>query len=75
MANQHNTGSIPESLSNFDSLPDAANVRVKVVASIVGCSTATVWRMAKRGTLPAPRRLSDRITVWNCGELRQALAA
>lgn len=75
MAQRTNQSALPDALANFDSLPDAANVRVKVVASIVGCSNATIWRMAKRGILPAPRRLSDRVTVWNVGELRQALAA
>jgi predicted DNA-binding transcriptional regulator AlpA len=73
---QKTTGSaFPDALTKFDSLPDAANVRARVVAGVMGCSQATVWRMAKRGTLPAPRRVSDRVTVWNVGELRQSLAS
>lgn len=66
---------IPEALKNFDSLPDSANVRLPVVAALVGCSTATVWRMVKRGALPAARKVSERVTAWNVGELRKALAA
>jgi len=66
---------IPESLKNFDSLPDSANVRLPVVSALKACSAATVWRMVKRGDLPAPRKLSQRITAWNVGELRKALAA
>ena len=49
--------------------------RAPIVAALVGCSLATVWRMARRGTLPAPRKISDRVTVFNVGELRQALSA
>ncbi|MEO7344941.1 MAG: hypothetical protein ABIU85_08920 [Methylotenera sp.] len=30
--------------------------------------------MVKRGTLPKPRKLSERLTTWNVGELRKALS-
>lgn len=73
MAQQTSQSAIPDSLKNFDSLPDSANVRQPVVQGLVGCSAATVWRMVKRGTLPAPRKLSDRVTAWNVGELRKAV--
>lgn len=66
---------IPNSLKNFNELPDAAHVRQPTVQALVGCSSATVWRMVKRGTLPAPRKLSPRVTAWNVGDLRKALAA
>lgn len=75
MAQRVNQGAIPDALKNFDTLPDAANVRDKVVAGLFGCSVPTVWRMAKDGRLPAPRKLSLRVTAWNCGELRAALSA
>lgn len=65
---------IPAALKNFDDLPDSANVRLPVVAGLAGCSPATVWRMVQRGALPAPRKISERVTAWNVGELRQALA-
>ena len=64
---------VPDALRNFDSLPESANVRQPVVQALVGCSAATVWRMVKRGTLPKPRKLSERLTAWNVGELRKAL--
>ena len=63
------------SLQHFDSLPDSANVRQPVVEALYGVSPATVWRMVKRGTLPAPRKLSERVTAWNVGDLRRALTA
>ena len=75
MTQPPNKSTISDALKNFDSLPDSANVRQPVVQALYGCSAATVWRMVKRGTLPAPRKLSERVTTWNVGELRKALAA
>lgn len=74
-ANTTDTSAIPDALKNFDSLPDSANVRQPVVQGLFGCSAATVWRMVKRGSLPTPRKLSERVTAWNVGDLRKALAA
>jgi predicted DNA-binding transcriptional regulator AlpA len=74
MAQHTDTSTIPAALKNFDLLPDSANVRQPVVQALYGCSAATVWRMVKRGALPAPRKLSQRVTAWNVGALRQALA-
>lgn len=65
---------IPDALRNFDHLPDSANVRQPVVQGLFGCSHATVWRMVKKGLIPAPKKLSERVTAWNVGQLRQALA-
>lgn len=75
MAHHFNPSSIPDALKNFDLLPDSANVRQPVVQALYCCSAATIWRMVKRGTLPAPRKLSERVTAWNVGALRKALAA
>jgi predicted DNA-binding transcriptional regulator AlpA len=68
------TSAIPDALKNFDSLPDSANVRQPVVEGLFSCSAATVWRMVKRGSLPTPRKLSERVTAWNVGDLRKTLA-
>lgn len=65
---------IPDALLNFDSLPDSANVRQPVVKALFACSASTIWRRVKAGTLPAPRKLSERVTAWNVGEIRQALS-
>lgn len=67
-------GQLPEALKNFDSLPDSAQVRQPVVEGLFACSGATVWRRVKQGRLPAPVRLSDRITVWKVADLRRVLA-
>ncbi|MBS0308491.1 MAG: AlpA family phage regulatory protein [Proteobacteria bacterium] len=69
------TGTVPDALKNFDSLPNSANVRAPVVMALYGISAATLWRKSKDGKLPAPRRISDRVTVWNVGELRASLNA
>lgn len=63
------------SLRNFDALPDTANVRQPVVEALFACSSATVWRWVKSGIIPAPRKLSARVTAWNVGQLRAALNA
>ncbi len=75
MAQRTNQSAIPDALKNFDSLPDSANVRQPVVQGLFGCSSATVWRNVKKGIIPAPRKLSERVTAWNVGDLRKALAA
>lgn len=69
----HPAAPIPAALRNFDALPDSANVRLPVVAALFACSTVTVWRRVKKGTLPTPRKLSEGVTAWNVGELRKAL--
>jgi predicted DNA-binding transcriptional regulator AlpA len=70
----HIQSAIPSALENFDSLPDSAHVRQPVVQALLGCSGATVWRMSSRGDLPKPKKLSERVTAWNVGELRAVLA-
>jgi predicted DNA-binding transcriptional regulator AlpA len=61
-------------LKHFDELPDAAHVRLPVVAALLGVSTASVWRRSKDLSIPAPRKLGPRTSAWNVGELRAALA-
>lgn len=75
MAHRTNLSALPDALKNFESLPDSANVRLPVVAALYGCSPATIFRRVKSGHIPAPRKLSERVTAWNVGQLRQALAA
>lgn len=65
---------IPEALKNFDQLPDSAHVRLPTTCAIYACSPASVWRGVKAGRIPKPRKLSPRVTCWNVGELRAALA-
>ena len=64
---------IPDGLKNFELLPDSANVRLPTVCALFACGPATVWRRAKDGALPKPRKHSTKVTVWNVGELRKKL--
>ncbi|WP_374474671.1 helix-turn-helix transcriptional regulator [Zoogloea sp.] len=61
------------SLVNFDELPNSANVRLPVMLSLYACSRATLYRLIKKGVIPQPRRLGDRASVWQVGEVRQSL--
>jgi predicted DNA-binding transcriptional regulator AlpA len=63
-----------EALSNFDLLPNSAHVRQPVVEALYACSPATVWRRVKDGSIPAPDKLGPRVSAWNVGKLRRALA-
>lgn len=75
LSDSYQSGSeLQTTLQNFDQLPNAAHVREPVVAAVLGCSTATVWRWAKFGRIPQPIRLSPRISAWNVGQLRQTLS-
>lgn len=66
---------LPAALAAFDSLPDAAHVRLPVVAALKSVSPATVWRWVKAGRLPAPVKLGPGVTAWKVGDLRRAEVA
>jgi predicted DNA-binding transcriptional regulator AlpA len=73
MSHHLNHGTFPDSLKNFDLLPDSAKVRLPVVQALYGCSRATVWRRVKDNLIPSPSKTKN-ITSWNVGELRRNLA-
>jgi predicted DNA-binding transcriptional regulator AlpA len=75
MSVSRRSASLPPTLQNFDHLPDAANVRQPTVELLWACSPASVWRGVQSGRIPAPHKLGPRVTAWNVGELRKALAA
>lgn len=61
-------------ISDFDRLPDSARIRIKELQRVWGgCSTATIYRLIKRGVLPQPYRISTHISAWSVGEIRQAM--
>jgi predicted DNA-binding transcriptional regulator AlpA len=75
MAQHTKQSAISNALINFDLLPDSAGVRLPVVVGLYASSPASVWRWAKSGKIPKPQKMSERITVWNVGELRTSLSS
>ncbi|MBS1196489.1 MAG: Prophage regulatory [Proteobacteria bacterium] len=69
------TFELPRALREFDNLPDSAHVRKSVLEFLYSCSGSTVIRRVHDGLLPAPHKLSPRISAWNVGELRRNLAS
>ena len=66
---------IPESLANFDQLPDSAYIRLPVVKRLYGVSSATIWRNCQKLKMPCPVKLSERCTAWSVKAIRADLAA
>lgn len=60
-------------LREFDTLPDAAFVRIGTVARLYSATPASVWRWVKRDGFPQPRKLGPQVTAWNVGEVRRHL--
>lgn len=44
-------------------------LRDKQVAEMLTIGRSSVWRMAKEGKLPAPIKLSERVTVWKLSDI------
>ena len=59
---------------NFDNLPATGFMRQPQVLEVVPFSSATLWRKCKSGQFPKPVRLSERVTAWKVGDVRQFLA-
>lgn len=60
---------------DFDRLPDSALVRLpQIVGSLIPVSRATWWRYVKIGKAPPPVKISDGVTAWRVGDLRDWLA-
>ena len=62
------------SFATFDGLADAAFVRqARLIPDVVPFSSATLWRMVAAGKFPAPVKLSERVTAWRVGDVREWL--
>ena len=68
------SSTIIPALRDFSELPNEAHVRLPVVKALYACSAASVWRGVKNSTIPRPHKLSARVTAWQVGELKKALA-
>lgn len=56
----------------FDKSPDSAGVRASTAGALLGCSQATIWRLAKAGKLQT-RKVTPRVTVFIVGSIRAVL--
>lgn len=50
-------------------------MRVSQLAPRLGMSVNTIWRLSRQGKFPKPKKLSDKITVWDGGEVAAWLAS
>ena len=71
-------------LNNFDQLPDGAYIREAQlvqsskrpnVCAPLPFSAPTLWRKVKSGSFPAPCKLSERVTAWRVGDIREWMSA
>ena len=58
----------------FDTRPDTGFIRQSHVLEVVPFSAATLWRMVRAGTVPAPVKRSARVTAWKCSDVREWMA-
>lgn len=70
--------------SVFDALPDSAFIRESQLVQSpkrpestapLPFSAPTLWRKVKAGTFPKPHRLSERVTAWKVGDVREWISA
>lgn len=60
--------------STFDSLPAGGYMRqAQIIPAVIPVSSATWWRGVKSGRFPKPVKLSERVTCWKVGDIRQFL--
>jgi predicted DNA-binding transcriptional regulator AlpA len=65
---------INPALRDADAMPNSAQIRLPVVKGLLGISSATVWRMVKKGKLKT-YKITERTTTFNMGEIRTLLNA
>lgn len=70
MTNQNQ--SIPDSVRNFDDLPDSAQVDSRTVKALHCISDTTLWRRIADGSIPPPHKVGPS-NRWRVGDLRAAL--
>lgn len=67
------SSNIIQSVVQADHLPDAAHIRPKACAQIMGVSIATFWRLVASGKLKT-YKLTERTTTVRVGDLRDFIA-
>jgi predicted DNA-binding transcriptional regulator AlpA len=74
----------PTTVSVFDALPNSAYLRESQLVqsakrpgspALLPFSAPTLWRKVRAGTFPKPVRLSERVTAWSVGAVRDWIDA
>lgn len=55
------------------SLPQEGFVRIRDILKVLPVSRAQFYIMIQKGDAPAPRKLSERVSVWPVGEIREII--
>ena len=57
----------------FDELPDSALIRLHqlIAERVIPFSASSLWRKVKSKEFPTPIKVSDQITAWRLGHIRQ----
>jgi len=67
-------GGVSSNRTTFDNLPDSGYLRqAQLIPDVVPISSATLWRKCKDGTFPRPVKLSQRVSAWRVGDIRNWL--
>lgn len=64
-----NSSILPPTTERPVAPPEDTLLDVKGVAQILGVTRATVFRYMKRGSIPQPRRYSERCLRWSLGDI------
>ena len=64
-----------KALSPFDALPDDAFIRLSLLIAwgLIPFSTSTLWRKCRSGHFPQPLKVSNQVTAWRVGDVREWL--
>ncbi|MEN2426298.1 helix-turn-helix transcriptional regulator [Chromobacterium vaccinii] len=59
--------------STYGALPVTGFIRLADLRKILPVSDSTIWRRVRAGTMPAPVKLSEKVTAWRAEEIRAFL--
>ena len=68
-----NQPELPKTLLGLEGLSDDALIQIKplIKMRIVPFSPSTVWRRSGKGLFPKPVKVSEQITAWRVGDIRE----
>jgi len=55
----------------LNELPKTGYVRQTQLLKFIPFSSATLWRKVADQSFPAPVKLSERVTAWECAKIRE----